>query len=173
MGTVSERQTRLRERLHNMIGEDNDEKTSNLPMRCLSLLLSSEVEILNEREDEIRERFLDLVRDEEHNASLPIRYFRVISPCNQKSDMRLTIEARTDLGAIIAHADWDIKNSGNTTGWYWEYYASEYLKKEDNTTFEDFVENIIKIMVRSDGPIDDNTYLFEVKPIVVTPFSTT
>ncbi len=133
------------------------------------------METLSQEEVDLRDRFLEMISNEER-SDLPMRYFRLIFKPDQKAVSHLTFESKTELGAVVAYADWEIQ----TVELYkyeisrWKDYLGIYKKKQIDTPFEDFVNDLIRLFIidsEDSGPYDE--YLVEIEPIVLTPFAMT
>ena len=129
---------------------------------------------LTQEQTDLREKFLAHIHDDEH-SDLPIKQYRVVFPGSPGYVEHLTIESRTELGALIAFADW--KSYNTTCGNTWEYYKDKYYYNiDDDDYIKDLIEELISELIKTRNQLDPNTeyeYLIEVTPIIIRPFNQT
>lgn len=129
---------------------------------------------------DLHEKLLAHIYDEEH-SDLPIKTYRLNTTYQPKMDEHVTIESRTDLGAVLAFATWKLEQISQCEDQPWECYEDffwECYKEYNSDDVSEYkLENLIKgIVSQLVSPLgqDDSTYLIEIiTPITIRPFNQT
>lgn len=125
-----------------------------------------------ETEQKLRDDLIEFVREREYSDA-PLRTFRIQSYVDYKKALNLTIQAKTQVGAIIAYADWSLKedNAKSEMSLQWEVLV-DILEQDPpkDTSIQGCVEKLIDVMF---GGGDDNIIVEVTDLETITPFSDT
>lgn len=135
-------------------------------------------------EEKLREELLEFIREEEFSDA-PLKTFRVDSYIDSETAINLTITAKTQLGAIIALADWCDENDGKMCI-SWEYFLGvvegddnfvdviareeDVAEEAEDSSIKHHADELIKLMFQGG---DDNHIAEVTNPVTLTPFTDT
>ena len=111
----------------------------------------------------LREELLEHIYDEEH-SDLPVKIYRVYTVEDPQSVVHLTITSKTQLGAVIAFADWDYEHGKYQFPLkYWRTWSREWNNQD--------IDEYAKILIRKlfDEQCDD--VIVELTEVIYSPFS--
>lgn len=128
---------------------------------------------LDPKEQKLRDDLLEFIQEEEHSDA-PLRTFRITSYIDEKAAADLTIHAKTQLGAVIAFADWGSKTDENRRifAFHWNFLLDTAEGEEDveNPSIQYKAEKLVKLMFEGG---DDNHIVEVTAPEILTPFADT
>jgi len=109
----------------------------------------------------LREELIAHIYDEEH-SDLPSKTYRISSSEDAQAILHITIKAKTQLGAVIAYADWDMEN-GMLSFKYWDFFTGE----RNNQDIEEYATILVNKFFK--GELDED--IKEVEEIFISPFT--
>lgn len=125
----------------------------------------------HDKEKKLRDDLIELIQEEEYSDA-PLRTFRIQSYLDYKKALNLTIQAKTQLGAIIAYADWSLKddNAKSEMSLQWEYLVDSIKEESEDISIQLHADELVELMF---GGGDDNIIVEVTNLETLTPFPDT